>query len=207
MMKYKTLNEYKEEPHPWPPFIPVNASKLILGTFPTNEINRSAYNFFYPNPLNDFWKLIFEVAGKDLNEYRTSEPVEIRKQILSDLSLGIADIGKRVLRQRDSSKDENLFPIEFTDIFSLLENHTTIAKIIITSSSGANSVLSWFQQYCGLNDVALNIKKGNLPIQTGFIFNGREIKIDIISSPSRLSPIRGDRLSQMYRDAILEEVY
>jgi G:T/U-mismatch repair DNA glycosylase len=203
-MIYKTVNEYKEEPHPWPPFIPANASKLILGTFPTNESNRTAYEFFYPNPLNDFWKVLFEVAGKDLNKYVTSEPVEIRKQILSDLKLGIADIGKRILRQKNSSEDENLFPIEFTDIFSLLENHQTIAKIIITSSSGANSVLSWFQQYCTLNDINFVIKKGNLPITSRFVFNNREIVVDIISSPSRLSPIRGDRLFQMYREAILE---
>lgn len=203
MMKYKTLNEYEEEPHPWPPFIPANATKLILGTFPTIEINRSAYAFFYPNPLNDFWRLIFEVAGKDLNEYQTSEPIELRKQILTDLKLGIADIGKKILRQKNSSKDENLFPIEFTDIFSLLENHTTITKIIITSSSGANSVLSWFQQYCSLNGVVFKIKKGNLPIKAGFTFNNREVNVDIISSTSRVSPIRGDRLLQMYRDAIL----
>jgi|SRR5579871_26442 len=205
MMKYKTLNEFKEEPHPWPPFIPTNAGKLILGTFPTTENNRGAYEFFYPNPLNDFWKLIFEVAGKDLDEYGALEPVVIRKQVLTDLSLGIADIGKRILRQKDSSKDENLFPIEFTDIFSLLENQSSIRKIIITSSSGANSVLSWFQQYCHLNNTVFHVPKGNLPVKTNFIFNNREIKVDIISSPSRLSPIRGDRLLQMYRDSILED--
>lgn len=203
-MKYKTQNQAEEELHPWPPFIPANAIKLILGTFPTSITNRSAYEFFYPNPLNDFWKLIFEVAGKDLNEYRISEPVEIRKQVLSELKLGIADIGHRILRQRNSSKDENLFPLEFTDIFSLLDDHPTITKIIITSSSGANSVLSWFQQYCTLNNVELNIKKGNLPLKTEIVLNTREIKIEIISSPSKLSPIKGNRLSQMYKDAIFD---
>ena len=205
-MSYKTLNEYKKEIHPWEPFIPTNAEKLILGTFPTAEINRGAYEFFYPNPNNDFWRLIFKVAEKDLNDYCKMEPVIIRKQILTELNLGIADIGKIILRQKNSSKDDNLFPIEYTDIFSILENHTSIKKIIITSSSGCNSVLSWFNHYCILNDMDnITIPKDKLPRKTDLYFKNRNIIIEIISSPSRSSPIKGDRLFEMYRNAILQE--
>ena len=202
-MSYKTLNEYKEEPHPWGPFIPENADKLILGTFPTSDKYRGAYEFFYPNPNNDFWRVIFEVAGKNLENFHTAEPIEIRKQILSELNLGIADIGKKVLRQRDSSKDGNLFPVEYTDIFSLLELYPAIKKIIITSSSGTNSVLSWFHHYCVMNGHSFDIPKIKLPIKTKLFFNNREIELDIISSPSRLSPIKGHKLFEMYRTAIL----
>ena len=203
MTKYKTLNEYKQETHPWLPFIPINADKIILGTFPTVESNRGAYEFFYPNPNNDFWKVIFKVANKELEDYKDEEPVKIRKQILSDLRMGIADMGKRILRQKESSKDDNLFPIEYTDIFSILDNNPAIKKIIITSSSGGNSVLSWFQDYCILNKFRLDFKKSNLPIETTLHYNEYEIKIEIVSSPSRLSPIKGDSLFQMYRKAIL----
>lgn len=204
-MKFKTKNEYKEETHPWEPFIPKNINKLILGTFPTAEINRGAYDFFYPNPNNDFWRLIFEVAGKKLDDYKKDEPIVIRKQILEDLKLGIGDIGKKILRQKESSKDDNLFPIEFTDIFSIIAAHLTIKKIIITSSSGGNSVLSWFHQYCVLNNINFKIPNGKLPIKTTLLFNNHQIKIEIISSPSRLSPIKGVKLFEMYRNAILQD--
>ena len=204
-MNFKTLNEYKEESHPWEPFIPQNADKLILGTFPTTDKYRGAYEFFYPNPNNDFWRVIFEVAGKKLDHFHQTEPIDARKQILSYLKLGIADIGKKVLRQKDSSKDDHLFPIEYTDIFSLLEMYPTIKKIIITSSSGANSVLSWFHHYCIINGHTINIPKSKLPITTKLLFNNLEIKIDIISSPSRLSPIKGDKLLEMYRTVILND--
>lgn len=204
-MTYKTVNEYKEETHPWPPFIPVNADKLILGTFPTSEGNRGAYEFFYPNPNNDFWRVLFRVAGKKLDDHRNAEPVEIRKQVLTELNLGIGDIGKRILRQKESSKDESLFPIEYTDIFSILNNHPTIRKIIITSSSGGNSVLSWFHHYAVLNNQNFIIPKGKLPMKTNILFRGKNIKIEIVSSPSRLSPIKGDKLFEMYRNAIIHE--
>ena len=204
-MKFKTINEYKEETHPWEPFIPNNSNKLILGTFPTAEINRGAYEFFYPNPNNDFWRVLFEVAGKKLDDYKKDDPIVIRKQILEALKLGIGDIGKKILRQKESSKDDNLFPIEYTDIFSILETHSTIKKIIITSSSGGNSVLSWFHHYCVLNGINFKIPKDKLPIRTTLVFKNREIKIEIISSPSRLSPIKGDKLFEMYRNAILQD--
>lgn len=204
-MAYKTINEFREEVHPWEPFIPPKADKLILGTFPTAETNRGAYEFFYPNPNNDFWRVLFRVAGKQLADFSKSDPIEIRKQILSELKLGIGDIGKRILRQKESSKDEFLFPVEYTDIFFHLDSHPTIKKIIITSKSGANSVLSWFHQYCALNGIGFEIPKGKLPARTKLIFKGRSVQIDIISSPSRLSPIKGDRLFEMYRDAILNE--
>jgi G:T/U-mismatch repair DNA glycosylase len=204
-MAYKTINEFREEGHPWEPFIPVNADKLILGTFPTAEGNRGAYEFFYPNPNNDFWRVLFRVAEKKMEDFRQAEPVQIRKQILTDLKLGIGDIGKRILRQKESSKDDSLFPIEYTDVFSILDNHPTIRKIIITSSSGGNSVLSWFHHYTVINGHNFIIPKGKLPLKTGLIFKGREIKIEIVSSPSRLSPIKGDKLFEMYRNAIITQ--
>jgi G:T/U-mismatch repair DNA glycosylase len=198
-MAYKTLNEYKEECHLWEPFIPVNANKLILGTFPTAKNNRKAYDFFYPNPNNEFWKLIFKVNDKNLDDYKSEDPIKIRKEVLSNLNLGIADIGYRILRQRGSSKDQNLFPIEYTDIFKILDDNLKIEKIIITSSG----VLFWFHHYCELNNYTFKIPKEKLPTQTILTFKNRNIKIEIVSSPSRLSPIKGDKLIAMYRKAIL----
>jgi G:T/U-mismatch repair DNA glycosylase len=206
-MAYKVLNDYKEEIHPWEPFVPANADKLILGTFPTSENNRGALDFFYPNPNNNFWRLIFQTAGKKLEDYVHESPVEVRKQVLRDLRMGIADIGRRIFRQRDSSKDDNLFPIEYTDIFSLLDKYRNIQKVIITSSSGCNSVLSWFRHYANMNSFDFAIPKSRLPVKTKFSFNNREIEIEVISSPSRLSPIKGDILAEMYRNAILGDSY
>jgi len=204
-MKFKTTNEFKEETHPWSLTFQKDSNKLILGTFPTAKINREAYDFFYPNPNNDFWRILFEITGKKLDDYKKVEPIVIRKKILEDLKLGIGDIGKTILRQKESSKDMNLFPIEYTDIFSILQTNSSIKKLILTSSSGGNSVLSWFHHYSTLNGINFEIPKGKLPINTTLQFENNEIKIEIISSPSRLSPIKGDKLFEMYRNAILND--
>lgn len=202
-MEYNTLNNYSKETHPWEPYIPHNATKLILGSFPTAIKNRGSYEFFYPNQNNPMWKILFMVTGKNLTDFIKNDPIEIRKQILSELQMGIADMGKIVLRQLNSSKDNSLFPIEFTDIFSILDEHKAIKKIILTSSSGSNSVLAWFQEYCRTNNHNFNIPKGKLPKECVFLFKKRKIHIVVVPSTSLLSPVKGDRLLKIYSDTIL----
>jgi G:T/U-mismatch repair DNA glycosylase len=201
-MVYKTKNTYKNENHPWEPYIPEKANKLILGTFSTSERNRGSYEFFYPNPNNEFWKILFAVAGQNLADYSKKDPVEIRKQVMKKLQLGIADMGKTILRQRGNSSDANLFPVEFTDIFQLLDKHKKITTIIVTSSSGSNSVLSWLHQYCNLNEYNFKVPEGTLPKSTSFDFQDRKITIKIIPSPSGQSRIKGIARIEMYKQAI-----
>lgn len=201
---YTTLNDYEEEPHPWPPFIPPSADKLILGTFPTAVRNRGSFEFYYPNPNNDFWAVIFKVAGKELPDFAQQDLLIIRKQILAELRLGIADMGKRVLRQLKNSSDGNIFPLEFTNIFLLLEQHPGIKKVIITSSTGANSVLSWFEHYCKMNGVRLTYtSSGELPWDFTFTLAGTKLKGTVVPSSSRASRYKGEKLIRYYRNAIL----
>ena len=203
-IRYKTLNDYQEETHQWDSFIPENADKLILGTFPTASRNRGAYEFFYPNPRNSFWITIFKVAGKNLSDYDGQDPVVCRKQILSTLNLGITDMGYRILRQRGSSGDNHIFPLEYRDIFLLLDSHPNITKIIITSSSGGNSVMSWFKHYCLLNGTKLKFSSDKkIPFNFNFSFKQKKIAVFVVPSCSQRSPYKGEQLLPPYRDAIL----
>lgn len=43
--------------HPWEPFVPAGARILVMGTFPPGD-HRWAMDFYYPNPTNDFWKMM-----------------------------------------------------------------------------------------------------------------------------------------------------
>ncbi|MDE5997984.1 MAG: uracil-DNA glycosylase family protein, partial [Muribaculaceae bacterium] len=44
------------ETHPFPPFLPKGAKVLMMGTFPPGE-HRWSMNFYYPNPINDYWRI------------------------------------------------------------------------------------------------------------------------------------------------------
>ena len=182
-LTYKTTNPHDKEELPWSEYIPVNADKLILGTFPTKQNNRD-FEFFYPNKNNKFWKVLARIADINLTEFEKSEngklqAVNERKRILDNLKLAITDIGAVVLRQNNSSLDSNLFPIEFTDIFKILSENPTIKSVILTSSSNGNSVLSWFKIYCDINNIVLNVDKKNkdFPVQTEITINDKKIKM------------------------------
>ena len=56
-----------------------------------------------------------------------------------------------------------------------------------------------------LNGLDFIIPKSKLPMKTKLRFKSSDIKIEIISSSSRLSPIKGAKLFEMYQNAILQD--
>ena len=45
------------EKHPFEPFLPSSARILFLGSFPPQE-HRWCMPFYYPNWINDFWRIM-----------------------------------------------------------------------------------------------------------------------------------------------------
>ena len=56
------------ERHPWEPFVPENSRVLILGAFPPKS-NRWSMEFYYPNRINDFWRIIGLVFFADKDHF------------------------------------------------------------------------------------------------------------------------------------------
>jgi G:T/U-mismatch repair DNA glycosylase len=104
-------------------------------------------SFFYPNKDNPFWNVLSEIAQIELIPANEFDAIENRKNILDKLRLGITDIGYKILRHANSSLDQSIFPIEFMDIFKILDENPKIEKLILTSSSGQNSVEGWLRNY------------------------------------------------------------
>jgi hypoxanthine-DNA glycosylase len=200
---YKTKALFHPEPLPFDTYIPENADKLILGTFPTKESLRK-YNFFYPNPANKFWRILAGLIGTELEFVKGDEAVHERKKILDKLNLAISDMGHTIYRQNESSIDANIFPVEFTNVFQIIDDNPRIQTIIITSSTKGTSVLSWFLAYCQLNNVQVTVpSKPLVPWETAIHFNAKTVKVIIIYSTSGAAYIEEPKLIAMYRLAIL----
>lgn len=45
------------EAHPLEPFLPINATVLMLGSFPPPR-KRWCMDFYYPNFTNDMWRIL-----------------------------------------------------------------------------------------------------------------------------------------------------
>jgi len=110
-------NIFSTEKHPWNWHIPKDASKLLIGTFPTEEGNRK-HDFFYCSATNRFWNILSSISSITI---RDEAPIDDRKLILKNLKLGLTDVGGVVYRQKGSSSDHSLFPVEFMDLVSILK--------------------------------------------------------------------------------------
>ena len=56
------------EYHPLRPFLPANAKVLFLGSFPPQR-KRWCMDFYYPNYINDHWRIEGEVFFGDRNRF------------------------------------------------------------------------------------------------------------------------------------------
>jgi len=201
-MRYHTRATLEIEKLKWDSFIPEKADKLIIGTFPTVKHRRS-FEFFYPNKNNPFWKILSKISDIPLVSADREGAISNRKRILENLNLGITDMGYKILRRGNSSSDQSIFPIVYMDILKIIDKNPLINKLILTSSSGKNSVEGWLRSYFKSNDVDFLKLKGCNP-KRGFIHhNQKEIEIVVVHSTSKAAGRKLSELISMYRKEIM----
>lgn len=196
-----TRNTFSEETHDWNWHIASEATKLFIGTFPTDVRNRK-HDFFYSSSTNRFWEIVTELA-KPLDEISNeTDEIKKRKLILDKLHLGLTDMGKKVYRQQGSSKDHSLFPVEFMDIIQILNDHPLIDTLIVSGNTQGNSSLNWFSIFCSLNKISFNVKQLEKDRATEITIEGKNLKVVLAYSPSRLSRVTTEKLIEEYRSII-----
>jgi G:T/U-mismatch repair DNA glycosylase len=100
----------KIEYHPFGVFIPPKMRCLILGSFPGKEQTRGNLNedaWFYGAPLNQLWRILEKVYGREL---RTREA---KQKLFKEAGIGITDIFRSVIRTSGSNLDDNLEIVEY----------------------------------------------------------------------------------------------
>lgn len=201
--------KYTKEEIEWEKYyIPKMANKLLIGTFPTDKSKRpfKEFEFFYPNPNNPMWEILSKIAKINFDKSTFYKNKQNAYKVLAALNLGVTDMANKVYRLGGSSLDQSLFPLEFMDIFSILNKHPKIRTLILTSSSGPNSVASWFKNYCSQNGKTIKISKEKKPLSLKLSLEGEAYNIIIVSSTSRAHS--GDRRAKekQYQDAILHNI-
>lgn len=67
------------EQHPLKPFLPANARLLMLGSFPPQQ-KRWCMDFYYPNFINDMWRIVGQVFFGDRNHFVDVAAKRFRKE-------------------------------------------------------------------------------------------------------------------------------
>ena len=131
------------ERHPFEPFLPEGAVVLFLGSFPPQP-KRWSMEFYYPNWLNDFWRVCGIVFFGDRDHFvvpgEKRFDVERVKAFCMEKGMALFDTATAVRRLQDNASDKFLEVVEPTDINALLEQ-IPACKAIVTTGEKATGVL------------------------------------------------------------------
>lgn len=179
------------ENHPWKPFIPDNARILILGTFPP-KANRWSMDFYYPNPINDFWRIIGLIFLNDKDKLfirdRKTFDLDNIKAILTANRIAMGDTGLKIRRLKGNASDKYLEIVSPIPLQELLEKMPECNTIATTGEKAAEVIAK-------LTDT--QTPKIGIPEHT--IYNGRTLKIYRMPSTSRAYPLPLEQKAEHYR--------
>lgn len=136
------------EQHPFEPFLPENAKVLFLGSFPPQE-KRWSMPFYYPNWLNDFWRVagLLFYGDKDHFTVPGEKRFDMQRIIAFCRREGIAmyDTASAVRRLRDNASDKFLEVVTPTDIRALLEKIPQCRTLVVTGEKAAETLSGQLQ--------------------------------------------------------------
>jgi G:T/U-mismatch repair DNA glycosylase len=186
------------EYHPLKPFLPVNAKVLFLGSFPPPQ-KRWCIDFFYPNFINDHWRIEGEIWFSDRNCFVDTERKRFKKDeivaFLNEKGIAFFDTATAVKRLKDNASDAFLEIVEHTDIRALLAQMPQCHAIATTGEKATTEVCAYF-------DV------DTIPSPNSQVALGEDITLYRLPSSSRAYPLAFDKKVEAYRrmfEAVFEE--
>lgn len=131
------------ETHPLQPFIPPNAVLLMCGTFPPPS-NRWSMNFYYPNFINDMWRIFGLIYFNDKEalvdkQHRSFNLTKI-KSLLEEKGIALSDTGREVIRTRDNASDKWLDIKEPIDLGATLQAMHECQNVATTGEKAAGII-------------------------------------------------------------------
>lgn len=177
------------EYHPLTPFLPESAKVLFLGSFPPQR-KRWCIDFYYPNFINDHWRIEGAVFHGDRNYFvDQSAKTFLIERIIDHCSLhGIAffDTATAVRRLKDNASDKYLEVVEPTDIRALAAELPNLQAVVTTGEKATETIC----RYYGVGDI---------PKVNAHIKLQDDLELYRLPSSSRAYPLAFDKKVEAYK--------
>ncbi len=180
------------ESHPFEPFLPENASLLMLGTFPPAE-KRWCMPFFYPNYMNDMWRIFGICFFGDKTRFLIEE--ERRFDLgaiipfLQSRGVALYDTARKVRRTKNTASDKDLDIVEESDLDGML-GALPQCRAVVTAGQLATDVFC--RHY--------RVQPPKVGEYSPFTFRGREMRLYRMPSSSRAYPMSVERKAAYYNN-------
>jgi len=175
--------------HPYPPFIPEKATKLIIGTLPPPRFSGSTLypddvDFCYGSKHGLLWPILDAIYNLKLTYQNNKIAVEERKEFLMKFGIGICDIVESCEREKIDASDLGMDNIIKRDIIKYLESFKNINTILFMGGNSKNGPEYLFRKYLTNFELKLETVTDTSPKINQFTIKGRIIKTISLISPS-----------------------
>lgn len=175
--------------HPYPPFIPVKADTLIVGTIPpprfsSGHLFDEDVDFCYGSKYGLLWPVLNTIFDLELSFKNTYEAVEQRKLFLEKQGIGICDMVDQCTRKKIDASDLGMQQIRLRNLISYLKENKSISKILFMGGNSKNGPEYLFRSQLSDNGLKLTIISSERPKTHEFILDGRRIRTVSLISPS-----------------------
>ncbi|HEU0227395.1 MAG TPA: hypothetical protein VFQ86_06635 [Arachidicoccus soli] len=177
--------------HPYPPYIPDNATKLIVGTLPpprftTGELKEGDVDFCYGSIDGQLWIILDRIFDLHLKFENTPLAIKQRKDFLNKRRIGICDIVASAKRMKMDASDTGMQHVKLRNLIKILQEHPTIDTLLFTGGKSKNGPEFFFRQHLKKYKLTLELVSDEVPRIHTFQLTkkGRTIKTITLTAPS-----------------------
>ncbi|SDN65361.1 G/U mismatch-specific uracil-DNA glycosylase [Prevotella communis] len=187
------------EYHPLIPFLPEQAKVLFLGSFPPQR-KRWCMDFYYPNFINDHWRIEGQIFYGDKNHFVDLEAKRFKiDEIVAfceEKGLAFFDTSTAIRRLQDNASDKFLEVVEPTDIPALLKRLPHL-RAIVTTGEKATETICRTMGMAETPKVNTYVRVSNT--NSTNLTNGGGLLLYRLPSSSRAYPLSFDKKVEAYR--------
>jgi G:T/U-mismatch repair DNA glycosylase len=189
------------EYHPLRPFLPEHAKVLFLGSFPPQR-KRWSMDFFYPNFINDHWRIEGQIFFGDRNHFVDLEAKRFKLDEIvafcQEKGLAFFDTSTAIRRLQDNASDKFLEVVELTDIPELLHQLPHCRAIVTTGEKATETICA------SLSIPAIPKVNTSVTIPDTYNLDGDPILLYRLPSSSRAYPLSFDKKVAAYQQMFMQ---
>lgn len=175
--------------HPYEPFIPKEATKLIVGTLPPPRFYRGILkkgdvDFCYGSIDGLLWKILNQIFQLKLHFETTQYAIQQRKNFLINNRIGICDIVASCNREKIDASDLGMENIKLRDLLFHLKSNPKIDTLLLTGGNSKNGPEYHLRKL--LKPLKIDFIPVNLstPKIHSFSLGDRNIKVVSLTAPT-----------------------
>jgi G:T/U-mismatch repair DNA glycosylase len=175
--------------HPYRPFIPINATKLIVGTLPPPRFSQDKLlerdvDFCYGSRSGLLWPVLDKIFNLNLLFETSKKAIKQRKDFLTQHNIGICDIVESCKREKIDASDLGMQDVKFRNLIGYLQQYLLIDTILFTGGNSKNGPEYFFRKHLKEYHLKLELLCDEAPRIHQFNLDKRSIKTVSLIAPS-----------------------